>query len=148
MEYPAPDDVHAIHRAIVESDANTEPGVRKPAAVESALLYISEGYFGRVPETVHEKAVHLMRLLATDHPYVDGNKRTALNTTAVLYAINGYYFDYSDDIRKLLKQFAVDAETVDIDSTIDRFESCARPTDEIDSESVQLELERLRSVVK
>ena len=54
MEYPTTEDVHAIHRAVVESDARTEPGVRTPEAVESTLLYVSEGYFGQVPEKLHE----------------------------------------------------------------------------------------------
>lgn len=111
-EYPDADDVHAIHEAIVASDDRTEPGVRTPAAVESALVYVSEGYFGEAPETIHEKAAHLMRLLAAEHPYVDGNKRTAL-TTAVFYDLNGCYFDADDRVRRILKEFATDEASVD-----------------------------------
>lgn len=44
--------------------------------VESASTYVSEGYFGEVPETIHEKAADLMRLLVADHPFVDGNSTT------------------------------------------------------------------------
>ena len=61
-----------------------------------------KGFFSEVPETIHEKAVHLMRLLVADHPFVDGNKRTALRTVVVFYVLNGYTFDYSDEIRALL----------------------------------------------
>mgnify|MGYP000170272980 CR=1 FL=1 len=89
------------------------------AAVESALTYVSEGYFGERPETVHRKAAHLMRLLVADHPYVDGNKRTALAAAAYLYDLNGYELHATDDLRGFLRSFATDAETVDMDSVVD-----------------------------
>lgn len=114
IEYPSADDIHAIHERIVVRSDKTEPGVRTPEAVESALTYISEGYFDEAPETIHEKAAHLMRLLVADHPYVDGNKRTALTAAVVFYARNGYYFDADDQVRDYLRQFATDAETVDM----------------------------------
>lgn len=49
---------------------------------------------GQAPASIHAKAAHLMRLLVPEHPFVDGNKRTALNTVTVYYDINGYDFDY------------------------------------------------------
>lgn len=55
VEYPTPEEIHAIHERIVASDAGTEAGIRTPAAVDSALTYVSQGFFGEVPETVHEK---------------------------------------------------------------------------------------------
>jgi death-on-curing protein len=84
VEYPTADEIHAMHERIVGHNDSTEPGIRTAAAVESALTYISEGYFGERPETIHEKAAHLMRLVTADHPYVDANKRTALTATAYL----------------------------------------------------------------
>ena len=89
-------------------------------------MYISEGYFGHVPETIHKKAVHLTRLLASEHPYVDGNKRTALTATVMLYNANGYEFDYGDDeIRRILKQFATDESAADMDAVVSYFEDHA-----------------------
>lgn len=113
--YPTTDDVLAIHEAVVASDRETEAGVRSSKTVESVLVYISDGYFGEVPETIHEKAAHLMRLLAAEHPFVDGNKRTALNTVEILYDMNGYEFDHNDDVRTILKRFATDEARVDMD---------------------------------
>lgn len=95
-----------MHERIVARSDETEPGIRKPMAVESALTYISEGYFGERPETIHEKAAHLMRLLTADHPYVDGNKRTALAATAYLYDLNEFHLDVDDEIRRHLRAFA------------------------------------------
>lgn len=116
--YPTVDEVLAIHEAVVASDHETEPGVRSSETVESALVYISVGYFGEIPETIHEKAAHLMRLLAAEHPFVDGNKRTALNATALLYGLNGYEFRYDDHVRRILRRFATDESTVDMAAAV------------------------------
>ena len=89
-----------------------------PETVESALVYVSEGYFGEVPETIHEKAAHLMRLLAAEHPFVDGNKRTALNTAETFYDMNSYEFDHDDDVRKILKRFATDQASVEMEAVV------------------------------
>ena len=86
LVYPSVDLVVDLHEQIVEEGDATDPGVRSKGAIESALQYVSEGYFGEVPETIHETAVHLMRLLVTNHPFVDGNKRTALRTVVVFYS--------------------------------------------------------------
>ena len=118
ITYPTTDDVLAIHDAVVASDRETEEGVRSAAVVESALVYVSEGYFGEVPETIHEKAAHLMHLLAAEHPFVDGNKRTALNTTALFYDLNGCEFQYDDRVRQMLRQFATDEAATDVPAVV------------------------------
>lgn len=147
FQYPTPEDVLAMHEAIVAADPEAERGVRKPDAPESALTYISEGYFGEVPETIHEKAAHLMRLLVSDHAFVDGNKRTALNTTATFYAMNGYYFDYGQEIKAILKSFA-GADEVDVDRAIHRCEMIVRPVEDIEDEAIRAQVERLQERVK
>jgi death-on-curing protein len=86
-------------------------------------VYISEGYFGQAPETIHEKAAHLMRLLASEHPYVDGNKRTALAAAAGFYHLNGYEFDVDDEVREILRAFATDADDVDMNRVIEYLET-------------------------
>jgi death on curing protein len=40
--------------------------------------------------TIHEKAASLLHSLARNHPFIDGNKRTAWASTQVFYMINGY----------------------------------------------------------
>nr|WP_249361515.1 type II toxin-antitoxin system death-on-curing family toxin [Haloterrigena sp. H1] len=115
-----------LHEQIVEEGDNTESGVRSEDAVASALQYVSEGFFGEVPQTIHEKAVQLMRLLVADHPFVDGNKRTALRTVVVFYMLNGYTFEYGDEVRALLHRFATDEAAVDTDTAVIYFRACAR----------------------
>lgn len=114
IEYPTAAEIHEIHERIVVNSDKTESGTRSPESVESAIEYISEGYFGELPETIHEKAAHLMWLIVADHPYVDGNKRTALWSAAYLYDLNGYRLEPDDTIRTILRDLATDAEDVDL----------------------------------
>ncbi|WP_122090358.1 type II toxin-antitoxin system death-on-curing family toxin, partial [Halalkalicoccus subterraneus] len=55
-----------------------------------------------------------MWLIVADHPYVDGNKRTALWSAAYLYDLNGYQLEPDDTIRTILRDLATDAEDVDL----------------------------------
>jgi death-on-curing protein len=111
--YPSVEDVLAIHEDIVAEYTDTPSGVQNRGDIEFALTYIEEGHFGAAPESIHEKAYHLMRLLVANHPFVDANKRTALNTVTVFYFLNGYRFAYDNEIRAILKQFGTDERTVD-----------------------------------
>lgn len=121
--YPSVEDVIAIHEAIVSEYADTSAGVQRRGDIEFALHYIEAGSFDTTPETIHEKAYHLLRLLVANHPFVDANKRTALNTTAVFYFLNGYRFMYDDEIRTILKQFGTDERAVDRDAVIQYLET-------------------------
>ncbi|GGL41587.1 hypothetical protein GCM10009037_26460 [Halarchaeum grantii] len=124
--YPSVGLVIDLHEQVVAEGDVTEPGVRSKNAVESALQYISEGFFGEVPETIHEKAVHLMRLLVAEHPFVDGNKRTALRTVVVFYMLNDYTFEYGDEVRALLHRFATTQADIDIETAVIYFRACTR----------------------
>lgn len=86
---------------------------------------------GEGAEGIHAKAAHLLRLLVAEHPFVDGNKRTALNTVVVFYDVNGYEFDYEDEsVRTILKRFATDEGSVDVDRVISYCSTHAQPADE------------------
>lgn len=126
IAYPSIDLILDIHEQIVEEGDATEAGVRSEDAIESALQYVSEGFYGEVPQSLHEKAAHLMRLLVADHPFVDGNKRTALRSVVVFYMMNGYTFEYGDEIRAMLHRFATDATSVDTETAAIYFQACAR----------------------
>jgi death-on-curing protein len=126
LTYPSVEVILDLHEQIVEEGDTTEPGVRSEDAIESALQYVSTGFFDEAPTTIHEKAVHLMRLLVADHPFVDGNKRTALRTVVVFYMLNGHMFEYGDEIRALLRRFATDEAEVDVGTAVIYFRACAR----------------------
>lgn len=117
--YPTKEDVIRIHDDIVESDPESESGIEDPERIEYAVDFIEHGHVGEGPETVHEKAFHLMRLLASNHWFVNGNKRTALNTTELFYLFNGYEFDYGEDVRSMLKLFSVREDLIDREVGVD-----------------------------
>jgi len=50
---------------------------------------------------------------------VDGNKRTALNTTTVFYLLNGRQFQYDNEIREILAKFGTDEKAVDEDDVLE-----------------------------
>lgn len=118
ISYLSPDDIHAIHELIVEANAETTAGVASPGDIEYAVEHIQEGQFGQGPESLHEKAFQLLRLIAANHPFVDGNKRTALMSTRIFYALNGLRFDYDREIKEILKALATDEASVDADDVI------------------------------
>jgi len=136
VEYPSVELVLELHEQVVAEGDDTEPGVRSADAIESALQYVSEGFFGEVPETIHEKAVHLMRLLVADHPFVDGNKRTALRTVVVFCMLNGHPFDYGDEMRALLHRFATEEAEVDVETAVIYYRACARRNREIGASTI------------
>jgi len=61
-------------------------GVRDQALLESALQRPQSGYY----EDVISMAAALWESLAQNHPFVDGNKRTAFACMHVFLILNGY----------------------------------------------------------
>ncbi|WP_433632749.1 type II toxin-antitoxin system death-on-curing family toxin [Halomicrococcus sp. NG-SE-24] len=145
FEYLAVADILTIHEVIVETNAETEPGVSAAGDVEYAVEYVCEGHFDQKPETLHEKAFQLMRLLVANHPFVDGNKRTALASAVSFYALNGYDLDYGPEIKDILKRLATD-ETAVAESDVLKYlrETTTELPDEYDA-TYQLWLDRIGS---
>ncbi len=61
-------------------------GVRDPGALEAALYRPQTGYY---KDIIAETAA-LMESLATNHPFIDGNKRVAFAAADVFLRINGW----------------------------------------------------------
>lgn len=49
LTYPPVEVILDLHEQIVEEGEATEPGVRSEEAIESALQYVSTGYFDEAP---------------------------------------------------------------------------------------------------
>ncbi|ESS10293.1 MAG: hypothetical protein A07HR60_02307, partial [uncultured archaeon A07HR60] len=64
ISYLSAEDIRDIHELIVESNAETPAGVASPGDIEYTVEHIQEGHFGQVPESLHEKAFQLLRLIA------------------------------------------------------------------------------------
>jgi death-on-curing protein len=127
--YPTVEDIITIHDDILNEYPETETGIRNRDDIAYTIEFISEGRFGERPETLHEKAFHLLRLLTANHPFVDGNKRTALDTTATFYLFNGYDFRFDDRVREILRQFASDASSVEEDDVVEYLRETTTPID-------------------
>ena len=61
-------------------------GVREPGLLESALFRPQTGYYA----DLIEEAAALWESMAQNHPFLDGNKRTAFAVTYTFLAINGH----------------------------------------------------------
>jgi death-on-curing protein len=60
--------------------------------LESAVGRPQAGYY----QDVIEEAAALFESLSQNHPFVDGNKRTAFTAAAVFLMINGYELIFDD----------------------------------------------------
>ena len=62
--------------------------------LESALAQPQQTFLGRyLYRTIFDKAAILLCSIIKNHPFIDGNKRTGIATTAVFLAFNGYLFN-------------------------------------------------------
>jgi death-on-curing protein len=77
----------AIHADQIERYGGSH-GVRDLGLLESALFRPQTGYYA----DLIEEATALWESLSQNHPFVDGNKRTAFAATYTFLAINGARF--------------------------------------------------------
>ena len=74
----------AIHADQIERYGGAS-GMRDPGLLEAALYRPQTGYYA----DVIEEAVALWESLAQNHPFIDGNKRTAFAAAYAFLAVNG-----------------------------------------------------------
>jgi len=77
-------EVLAIHADQVERYGGSH-GVRDPGLLEAALFRPQTGYYAGLIE----EAAALWESLSQNHPFIDGNKRTAFAATYTFLAVNG-----------------------------------------------------------
>ena len=86
ITYLTADDVLRINERFVGPDQLRDFGL-----VDGAVMRPQQSAFGEDAfPTIHEKAAALLHGLARNHPFVNGNKRTAWTATAIFYMVNGY----------------------------------------------------------
>ncbi len=89
--YPSLPDVLTAHARLIVLFGGA-PGIRDRDALEAALGRPQSGYY----RDVIEQAAALMESLSQNHPFVDGNKRTAITVTAGFLRINGFRLIFDD----------------------------------------------------
>lgn len=83
-DYITLSEVLAIHQDQVNRYGGSH-GLRDPGALESALFRPQTGYYA----DLIEEAAALWESMAQNHPFIDGNKRTAFAVTYTFLRING-----------------------------------------------------------
>ena len=78
-------DILGMHAILVERYGGA-PGVRDMGGLESAAYRPQSGYY----TDVVEEACVLLESLLINHPFVDGNRRTAFAACSVFLRINGH----------------------------------------------------------
>ncbi len=81
--------VRAIHREAIARFGGSD-GVRDSALLESAVAAPQASFGGRSPfRDLAEVAAAYLYYLCRNHPFIDGNKRTALGSCIVFLRLNG-----------------------------------------------------------
>ena len=91
-DYIRVDDVLAIHAGQINRYGGGS-GLRDPGLLEAALFRPQTGYY----PSLTDEAAALWESLSQNHPFVDGNKRTAFAATYVFLLINGLRITASDE---------------------------------------------------
>jgi death-on-curing protein len=77
-------EVLAMHADQIERYGGSQ-GIRDPGLLEAALFRPQTGYYA----DLIEEAAALWESMSQNHPFIDGNKRTAFAATYTFLAING-----------------------------------------------------------
>ena len=101
-----------IHALVVDATGGST-GLRDLGRLEAAIATQTQNVFGEelYPKIV-DKAAAIIRGIIADHPFVDGNKRTAMLTGLTLLKLNNSSF-----IARVgeIEDFAVDIATKHVD---------------------------------
>ena len=91
-DFPTIEEVVAIHDAAIHEFGGSM-GLRDMGALASAIMRPQIGYY----DDIIEEAAALLESLAMNHPFVDGNKRTAFYATDSFLRENGSFIDCDND---------------------------------------------------
>jgi death-on-curing protein len=90
------DEVLELHADQISSFGGT-PGVRDEGLLESALAQPQATFGGDfLHRTISEKAAAYLYHIAMNHPFIDGNKRTAFAVTDTFLRLNGCALNLTD----------------------------------------------------
>ena len=114
MRYITLEQVLQLHAMVLLKDGGSE-GVRDIGRLESAVASQYQEVFGEeLYPTIYEKAAAVIRSIIGDHPFSDGNKRTALLVGLTLLEINDIEFIAEQGE---LEDFAVEVAVEHLDIT-------------------------------
>lgn len=113
MKFLTVDDICLIHIQVIDASGGSH-GIRDIHRIESAAAACQQSAFGEdLYPTLFHKAAVITRGIICDHPFIDGNKRTAMIAALVFLNMNGCDTKILSD--KELEDFAVRAATDHLD---------------------------------
>ncbi len=91
------DEVLEMHTQQIELCGGSD-GVRDPAGLESAVATPMATFGGELLHpTIPAMAAAYLFHICQNHPFVDGNKRTAANAAITFLLINDWDLDFTED---------------------------------------------------
>ncbi|CAI3959919.1 Prophage maintenance system killer protein (Doc) [Commensalibacter communis] len=91
------EDIYEIHSMVLNKDGGSE-GIRDENLLEIALNKPKQ-HFAYGNQNIFLLAATYALGISRNHPFVDGNKRTAFLTTDLFLLDNGYQLQQYDDLR-------------------------------------------------
>ncbi len=104
MRYLSAEQVLFIHSRLIDETGGSH-GIRDVGLLQSAVGRSKATYDGKdlYPDIFHKVAA-LMESLIKNHPFVDGNKRTAITSAGIFLQMNGFIIETS---QKELERFTL-----------------------------------------
>ncbi len=104
MNYLTPEQVLFIHYRLIEETGGCQ-GIRDIALLQSAVSRPMATFDNNdLCPDLFSKAAALMHSIIKNHPFVDGNKRTAITAASIFLLRNGYSLKTSN---KALERFTL-----------------------------------------
>ncbi|HUD07212.1 MAG TPA: type II toxin-antitoxin system death-on-curing family toxin [Candidatus Saccharimonadales bacterium] len=108
FKYLSLEEILRLHFQVIE-DFGGSHGIRDEGRLESVAKAPPQSVFGKDQyPTIYGKAAVYLRNIIGDHPFTDGNKRTALTVCAILLRRHGHIINASP---KDLEDFTVTVAT-------------------------------------
>jgi death on curing protein len=112
MNYVTPEQALFIHYRIIEETGGSH-GIRDLTLLQSALARPMATFDENdLYSDIFSKAAALMHSIIKNHPFVDGNKRTAITTASIFLLRNGYCLRASN---KELERFTLKIAAKDVE---------------------------------
>lgn len=112
MNYLTPEQALFIHYRLIEETGGSH-GLRDIGLLQSAIARPMAAFGGdELYPDIFTKATALMHSLIKNHPFIDGNKRTAITSSSIFLLRNGFQITASN---KELEQFTLEAASTKIE---------------------------------
>jgi death-on-curing protein len=116
-----------VHARLIDTTGG-EHGLRDLGLLESAVARPQATFDGKdLYPDIFQKTAALMESLAQNHPFVDGNKRTAITSAAMFLLQNGRSLQTTHEELERFT-FQVVNERPSLTATADWFRANSRPT--------------------